>query len=49
MMKKMMSMVYLEQSTDFQERVKACLNLILNYPKLSKEQSRALQLPTKYR
>ena len=39
---------YLEQSTDFQERVKACLNLILNYPKLSKEQSRALQLPTKY-
>lgn len=39
---------YLEQSTDFQERVKACLNLIVNYPKLSKEQSRALQLPTKY-
>lgn len=39
---------YLEQSMDFQERVKSCLNLILNYPKLGKEQSRALQLPNKY-
>ena len=40
--------VYLEQSVDFQERVKSCLSLIFNYPKLSKEQSRVLQLPSKY-
>lgn len=39
---------YLEQSMDFQERVKACLNLILNYPRLDKEKNRALPLPTKY-
>lgn len=39
---------YLEQSMDFQERAKACLNLIVNYPKLDKEQNRALQLPNKY-
>lgn len=39
---------YLEQSVDFQERVKACLNLILNYPKLDKDQKKALQIPTKY-
>lgn len=39
---------YLEQSIDFQERVKACLNLILNYPRLDKEKNRALPLPTKY-
>ena len=39
---------YLEQNVDFQERVKACLNLILNYPKLDKDQKKALQIPTKY-
>lgn len=39
---------YLEQNMDFQERAKACLNLILNYPRLDKEKNRALQFPTKY-
>ena len=38
---------FLDQNAEFHDRVKACLELILNYPKLGKEQKKALQIPTK--
>lgn len=38
---------YLGQNTEFQERVKACADLILNYPKLGKDRKKALQIPSK--
>lgn len=38
---------FLDQNAEFHDRVKACLDLILNYPKLGKEQKKALQIPTK--
>jgi len=38
---------YLGQSLEFQERIRAGADLILNYPKLDKNQKKELQIPSK--
>lgn len=38
---------YLGQNVEFQERIKASADLVLNYPKLDKDQKKELQIPSK--